>query len=165
MINHSEITNQFVIKLNGEQKMTEFGGSLSSVIRELDIPMLIFLSGDLGAGKTTLSRGILQGLGHKGAVKSPTYTLVEPYDLGIGKVYHFDLYRLIDAEELEHIGFTDYLSESHLCMIEWPENGVGFIPDPDIIIKISQSEAGRGVTIVTASQRGEIFLKKLNSLY
>jgi len=161
----TEVANQFAVKLNSEQAMIDFGAELSAVISDLAVPILLLLSGDLGAGKTTLSRGILQGLGHGGAVKSPTYTLVEPYDLALGKVYHFDLYRLIDAEELECIGFADYLSEAQLCMIEWPENGEGFIPEPDIAIKISQSEIGRCVTLIAASQCGEVFLKKLNSRY
>ena len=163
MSRSTEVVDQFVIKLNSEQAMTDFGGKLSAIISELAVPMLILLSGDLGAGKTTLSRGILQGLGHRGAVKSPTYTLVEPYDLALGTVYHFDLYRLVDAEELEHIGFADYLLEAQLCMIEWPENGEGFIPVPDIVIKIAPSAIGRCVTLVAASQCGKVFLKKLNS--
>ena len=104
----------------GEEAMVAFGCSLSS---SLPKPLIITLQGDLGAGKTTLSRGVLQGLGHKGAVKSPTYTLVEPYKLDVGVVYHFDLYRLVDAEELDYMGFADYLEDAALCLIEWPERG------------------------------------------
>ncbi|MGB0458948.1 MAG: tRNA (adenosine(37)-N6)-threonylcarbamoyltransferase complex ATPase subunit type 1 TsaE, partial [Porticoccaceae bacterium] len=81
------------VALDGESKMVNFGAQLAAAMGKIDSPLLILLNGDLGAGKTTISRGILQGLGHQGAVKSPTYTLVEPYQLAIGKIYHFDLYR------------------------------------------------------------------------
>ncbi|MDG2018230.1 MAG: tRNA (adenosine(37)-N6)-threonylcarbamoyltransferase complex ATPase subunit type 1 TsaE [Porticoccaceae bacterium] len=147
--------------LDGEQKMVDFGSQLARAISKIDAPLLILLNGDLGAGKTTISRGILQGLGHLGAVKSPTYTLVEPYDLGIGKVFHFDLYRLTDSEELEHIGFTDYLSEAKLCMIEWPENGDSYIPQSDIEINISLFESGRKVVLNAQSERGKQCLIQL----
>ena len=147
--------------LDGEQKMVDFGSQLARAISKIDAPLLILLNGDLGAGKTTISRGILQGLGHLGAVKSPTYTLVEPYDLGIGKVFHFDLYRLTDSEELEHIGFTDYLSEAKLCMIEWPENGDSYIPQPDLEIDISLFESGRKVVLNAQSERGKQCLIQL----
>jgi tRNA threonylcarbamoyladenosine biosynthesis protein TsaE len=150
-----------VFELKDEQAMIAFGHQLSCCINALNKPILIILNGDLGVGKTTLSRGILQGLGHTGAVKSPTYTLVEPYDLTIGKVYHFDLYRLVDPQELEAIGFTDYLSEAQLCMIEWPENGDGFIPQPDLAINISQLPNGRCLSIGAMSHNGENCLQQL----
>jgi tRNA threonylcarbamoyladenosine biosynthesis protein TsaE len=146
---------QLSVALDGESKMVDFGAKLAAAIGKIDSPLLILLNGDLGAGKTTISRGILQGLGHQGAVKSPTYTLVEPYQLAIGKIYHFDLYRLIDPEELEHIGFSDYLSEAKLCIIEWPENGGSYIPSPDISIDIQLHESGRQVTLDSGTESGK----------
>ena len=158
---NSSNASQLLVELQGEQAMVDFGGKISAAITATDQPIIIFLSGDLGAGKTTLSRGILLGLGHRGSVKSPTYTLVEPYDLDIGKVYHFDLYRLLDPEELEHIGFADYLSAAQLTMIEWPENGHGFTPQPDLAINISQLPTARSLIIKAISRGGENCLQQL----
>jgi len=147
-----------VIDLPDEQAMVQFGGSIARLIRDR---LIITLQGDLDAGKTTLSRGILQGLGHSGAVKSPTYTLVEPYQLALGAVYHFDLYRLVDAEELEYMGFADYLADAQLCLIEWPEQGQGFLPMADIAIEISQPGAGRCVTLCANSAVGQQLISQL----
>ncbi|MGB2172533.1 MAG: tRNA (adenosine(37)-N6)-threonylcarbamoyltransferase complex ATPase subunit type 1 TsaE [Porticoccaceae bacterium] len=149
------------VNLDGEQAMVNYGHVLATAIAQANAPLLILLNGDLGAGKTTISRGILQGLGYSGAVKSPTYTLVEPYDLEIGKVFHFDLYRLIDPEELEHIGFSDYLSQANLCIIEWPENGGSYIPQADIKIDISQYESGRKLTLTSNTDVGVQCLNQL----
>jgi tRNA threonylcarbamoyladenosine biosynthesis protein TsaE len=104
-----------------------------------------FLYGPLGAGKTTLVRGFLRALGYNGAVKSPTYTLVEPYQLAAGQVFHFDLYRLNSAEELEHIGFRDYLDGPGICFIEWPDRA-GLSPSlSDLVIRIDYEELGRSL--------------------
>ena len=123
--------------------------------------LVITIQGNLGAGKTTLSRGILQGLGHIGNVKSPTYTLVESYELELGSVYHFDLYRIVDAEELEYMGFADYLSDAALCLIEWPERGEGFLPLADVSISIDQSGQGRCVTLNAQSEAGLKLVQQL----
>lgn len=120
---------------------------------------VVHLHGQLGAGKTTMIRGILRGYGHDGAVKSPTYTLVEPYLLNGLSVYHFDLYRLRDPEELEFLGMRDYLEGQGLCLIEWAERGAGFLPVPDVDITIEQAEAGRLVRFESRTDIGNELLR------
>jgi tRNA threonylcarbamoyladenosine biosynthesis protein TsaE len=122
---------------------------------------LLTLSGDLGTGKTTLSRGLVQAHGHTGAVKSPTYTIVEPYDLGDIRIFHFDLYRLEDPEELEFIGLWDYLDQEALIIVEWPERAAGVLPAPDVEIDIAVKDAGRMLTINSGSDRGQQILAAL----
>ena len=104
---------------------------------------IIYLVGDLGAGKTTLTRGVMRGFGYDGAVKSPTYTIIEPYEFEKSKIYHFDLYRLGDPEELEMIGIRDYFDGHALCVLEWPERGSGVIPPPDLTVTLAVEKQGR----------------------
>lgn len=122
---------------------------------------VVFLQGTLGAGKTTLTRGLLQALGHVGAVKSPTYTLVEPYELAGIKVFHFDLYRLGDPEELEYMGIRDYFLEQNLCIVEWPSRGAGFLPVPDLLIELTVSGTGRLARLQSSTPRGESIMRSL----
>ena len=123
-----------------------FGGRLAAT---LPPAALVFLRGDLGAGKTTLVRGILRALGHTGAVKSPTYTLLEPYELPARRVYHFDFYRIADSQELEFIGIDELMSSDALKLVEWPERVEERLPRPDIELRLHQEGEGRRLEVVT----------------
>ena len=143
--------------LDNAEAMEKFGAELG---RQLpDAHCSIWFEGELGAGKTSLIRGLLHGRGHRGGVKSPTYTLVEPYELASGRVAHFDLYRIADPEELDYIGLRDYLQEYPLCLFEWPERAAGMLPPPDLRIQIAYADTGRRLTLSAGSEKGEKLLE------
>ncbi len=143
-----------------EEAMVATGAALA---RACHTGLVIFLQGDLGMGKTTFCRGFIQALGHTGAVKSPTYTLVEPYELGPLRVFHFDLYRLGHPEELEFMGIRDYFGDFSLCLVEWPERGVGALPPADLVITIEKDGSGRSLIISAESGQGRAVLATLQS--
>ena len=115
---------------------------------------VIYLHGELGAGKTTLVRGFLRGLGHQGSVRSPTYTLMEPYQTDAFSVYHLDLYRLADAGELEYLGVRDFLGTGAVLLVEWPERGEGDLPPADLLVEIEYRGTGRRLRLVPCTEAG-----------
>ena len=148
------------LSTSGPEATERAGADLAAQLAPGDV---VLVSGELGAGKTTLSRGIVRGLGHTGAVKSPTFTLVEPYEIGEIRVYHFDLYRLADPEELEFMGIRDYFTGDALCLIEWPERGMGLLPKPDLDITITPHAGGRNVQLVFQGSHGDAWRAALST--
>ncbi|MFD2165529.1 tRNA (adenosine(37)-N6)-threonylcarbamoyltransferase complex ATPase subunit type 1 TsaE [Thalassotalea euphylliae] len=152
--------------LADEQATVDLGGALADLIKnDVKKGFVAFLNGNLGAGKTTLTRGFVNGMGHSGAVKSPTYTLVEPYELADWRIYHFDLYRLADPEELEFMGIRDYFTGNSCSFIEWPEKGEGLLPAPDLVIDLAYENESRIVTFTPNSATGNDLLAQLASKY
>jgi tRNA threonylcarbamoyladenosine biosynthesis protein TsaE len=144
--------------LPDEASMLAFGQKLA---RATVVPAVIFIYGELGAGKTTLARGFLRGMGYADRVKSPTYTLVESYELEKITINHFDLYRLNDPEELEFMGIQEYFKTNAICLVEWPKKGLGFLPSPDLSCHIEMHHAGREIKYVAESAHGETILQRL----
>ena len=153
--------NERRLFLESEAETEQLGRELARRVAESGQGLVIHLDGDLGMGKTTLSRGVIRALGHEGAVKSPTYTLVEPYEDLEPPVYHFDLYRLGDPEELEYMGIRDYFASRSFRLIEWPERGEGILPDPDIEIHLEREGEGRSVVLRARSELGASLLNEI----
>lgn len=142
--------------ISNESAMMDFGAQLAKIIAAGTV---VFLEGDLGAGKTTFVRGFLRQLGYNGAVKSPTFTLVETYLINNQKftqqnIYHFDLYRLSDPEELDYIGLSDYMDGQAIVLIEWPDKGTGYLPQADLLIQIKHFAKQRQIEISSTTDKG-----------
>lgn len=153
---------EFHIQLKDEVAQQQFGGALAGVLVP---PVRLYLQGDLGAGKTTLVRGMLRALGYRGAVRSPTYTLVEPYKLDDATFYHLDLYRLADGEELEYLGLRDILAERAWLVIEWPEQAGDWLPAADLLIELRHADVGRELKLCGISATGKGIINKLQQQF
>jgi len=146
----------------GERRQEELGGLLAQLTEP---PCTLFLEGDLAAGKTTLARGFLRGLGYGGKVKSPTYTLLEPYELRDRVCYHFDLYRLSDAEELVYLGIEELMRDDAIWLVEWPERGAGLLPAADLIVHIEHQGDRRRLLFTPGSEKGGRIISGLQKLW
>ncbi len=152
----------FECLVSGEALQEALGSQLARLVTP---PCCLFLQGDLAAGKTTLARGFLRGLGYEGRVKSPTYTLLEPYELTDIACYHFDLYRLSDPEELSFLGLDDLQREDAIWLVEWPERGEGVLPEPDLLISIAHQGEARVLRFIPHSEKGVQIINNLQEVW
>jgi tRNA threonylcarbamoyladenosine biosynthesis protein TsaE len=150
------------IRIDTDEAMESLGKSLA---RDSYPGIQIHLSGELGAGKTTLVRGFLRGYGYTGKVKSPTYTLVEPYSFENLSIFHFDLYRILEPQELELIGYREYPGADAICLVEWPEKGGKYIGEPDVLVTILVESDYRNVMFSSFSNQSKSLINNITSLY
>jgi len=155
------MTKQLRLEAKGEDAMVALGQQLGSAADTVSCGLVVFLQGNLGMGKTTLIRGVIRHFGHQGAVKSPTYTLVEPYEFAQQQVNHFDLYRLGHPEELEFLGIRDYFTDTAVNLIEWPDKGAGVLPSADLVISITGEGPQRQLTFDALSATAQNLLEHL----
>jgi tRNA threonylcarbamoyladenosine biosynthesis protein TsaE len=167
-----EIAQTMCITLACEQETIALGQALAAVLsshHELahnsTQNLMIYLHGDLGAGKSTLARALLRALGVQGAIKSPTYALLETYDTTLGLVLHLDLYRLSEPHELAYLGADELFTEAVVSLVEWPEKATGALPAPDLRLQLEHAAAGRTVDISAVSQTGQQFLSDLTAFF
>ena len=152
----SVMSQDFTLECSDESATLACAAKFAKV---LHIGLVIYLQGDLGAGKTTFARGLIHTLGHTGKVKSPTYTLVESYVLAAFTLYHFDLYRFTDEDEWEAAGFREYFKNNTICLVEWPEKARHSLPTADIGIKIDHKLQGRTMIFTAHTTNGAICLE------
>lgn len=148
-------------RIQGAEAQERFGALLAALLAD---GLIIYLEGDLGAGKTTLVRGLLRGLGHAGPVRSPTYTLLEGYQLAGRSIHHLDLYRLADPEELEYLGIRDICDGRSILLVEWPGKGVGVLPAADLVLRVRHAGAARILELIPCGRGGEAFAERLSGL-
>ena len=154
-----------VVQTTTAEETEGFGARLARSRPPADALSVIYLIGDLGAGKTTLTRGFLRELGVTGTVRSPTYTLVEVYTLGSLTALHLDLYRLNDAGELDNLGVREWARGGHLWLIEWPERGADRLPGADLVVTLTAGESGHDIEVMAGSIPGTAWLKRLGTAY
>jgi tRNA threonylcarbamoyladenosine biosynthesis protein TsaE len=160
-------SNTAFLSIATADDMCELGQRLGAAIDGAEGPLVVTLRGELGAGKTTLVRGVLRALAIEGAIRSPTYTLIEPYESRGRSLYHLDLYRVTDPSEVEHLGIRDFMEKDALLLIEWPENGGSALPRADLSVRINYvgtGDAAREVALVAATPSGISVLTRLDSV-
>jgi tRNA threonylcarbamoyladenosine biosynthesis protein TsaE len=155
---------EYQLQAHGEDAMVALGRRFGQALGAGAQGATVFLQGDLGMGKTTFTRGIMSHFGHRGATKSPTYTLVEPYQFEQKKVHHFDLYRLGHPEELEYLGIRDYFDGCAINLIEWPDKGMGYLPQADVVLTIHPLDRGRQLSFASQTSMGEVILTSLRQV-
>lgn len=146
------MSNKGRVEFPHEQQLESFAGRFAHAIRA---PLVLWLEGDLGAGKTTFARSLIHAMGYPGRVKSPTYGLLEHYQMGLVQVLHLDLYRINDPGELEFLGLVDLLDEQTILLIEWPDKGGQWLPEPDFIFTFSYADRGRDLHWVACTETAQ----------